>query len=297
MKTESPPIERMNVRLASHYGMCFGVRDAIEATESASQKGESITILGQLVHNPVVDDKLRKLGVKRGNLSGQDTPSEGSVVITAHGASDKQRDKWRQTGLNVLDTTCPLVRKAHDSLGALVNAGYHPVVIGKAGHVEVEGLVGDFPDAFIIGSNKDIKYLPPLDKIGIVSQTTQPVDHVNQLVEAIRVARPDSDVKFIDTVCAPTKNRQTALRELCAECEMVVVVGGANSNNTGELVRTAKRLGANAVQVERAADLDPDWFIGIKEVGVTAGTSTLDQTVREVAARLREIAVSQAVRS
>ena len=196
-----------------------------------------------------------------------------------------------------MDTTCPLVRKAHDSLRALVNAGYHPVVIGKAGHVEVEGLIGDFPEAHVIGSLDDIKSLPPLTKIGIVSQTTQPIDYVNQLVEAVRLAHPDAEVKFVDTVCAPTKNRQTALRELCAECEMVVVVGGANSNNTGELVRTAKCLGANAVQVERAADLDPDWFNEIKEVGVTAGTSTLDQTVREVAARLREIAADQSAKA
>ena len=284
------PKKKINVRLASHYGMCFGVRDAIEATESLARNRNGVTVLGQLVHNPVVDQRLNNLGVERGSLNQSDNSTKGnSVVITAHGTSDALRKRWNQAGLEVVDTTCPLVRKAHEALGALVSSGYHPVVIGRAGHVEVEGLVGDFPNATVIGSEPDIATIPEVEKLGVVSQTTQPIGKVREIVTQIEYARPDSQVKFVDTVCAPTKNRQEALIELCRECEIIVVVGGANSNNTGELVRTARNLGTKAVQVEGPEDIDPSWFEGISEIGVTAGTSTLEKTVRQVFDRLSSI--------
>ena len=127
-------------------------------------------------------------------------------------------------------------------------------------------------------------------KLGIISQTTQPIDRVNGIVEQIRLRRPTSEVMFLDTVCSPTKNRQRAVRELCDICDFVVVVGGSNSNNTAELVSTVEKLGCRAVQVERAEDLGEEWFFDCFEVGVTAGTSTLDETVISVYERIRLIA-------
>jgi 4-hydroxy-3-methylbut-2-enyl diphosphate reductase len=276
--------KKMRVVLAAHYGMCFGVRDALRATHRLASE-ESVTVLGQLVHNPVVDEGLEKLGVGRGALD--DTDGEGAVVFTAHGVSDRDRQRWAETGRTVLDTTCPLVSKAHNALGGLVAAGYRPLVIGRRGHVEVEGLVGDHPGAVVIENFRDLLKLPSQGKFGVISQTTQPQERVHKLVEQLRRCRPECEVKFINTVCQPTRDRQSALVDLCRECEVVVVVGGANSNNTGELVGKVESLGVRAVRVQRAEELSWRWFRGVSSVGVTAGTSTLDETVKQVFARLQ----------
>jgi 4-hydroxy-3-methylbut-2-enyl diphosphate reductase len=183
-----------------------------------------------------------------------------------------------------------LVKKAHRSLECLVLAGYFPVVIGKRDHVEVRGLTTDFPDAVVVLETGDLSRIPSgAEKIGVVSQTTQPIDRVEDLVAEIETRFPEADVRFLDTVCQPTKDRQRAIYELCENNDTIVVVGGNNSNNTRELVETARRLGCRAFQVESAADLERRWFFRSKRVGVTAGTSTLDETVHEVAERLRRI--------
>jgi len=283
------PKLRMTVQLASHYGMCFGVRDALRKTHDAAAEGR-VTVLGQLVHNPVVDEGLDQLGVERGRLDARTDEGDGAVVITAHGVSDRELERWEGSGREVLNTTCPLVRKAHTALATLVAQGYRPVVIGRPGHVEVEGLVGDFPGAVVVESFRDLLKLPSAARFGVVSQTTQPVDRVRELVDQLQRCRPESEVKFVDTVCQPTKDRQTALTELCRDCEMVVVVGGANSNNTRELAEKAESLGARSVRVERAADLQRHWFRGVRSVGVTAGTSSLDETVQAVFERVKRFA-------
>ncbi|MCX6856781.1 MAG: 4-hydroxy-3-methylbut-2-enyl diphosphate reductase [Verrucomicrobia bacterium] len=278
----------MNLHLAQHHGMCFGVRDALRATHSAAMR-EPVTMLGQLVHNPVVADHLQTLGVRTGHLEQLESAQTQRVVITAHGASDQHRSAWQQAGHVITDTTCPLVRKAHAALAALVQEGYHPVVIGQRDHAEVRGLIGDFPEATVVLSAEQVPLIPERRMIGVVSQTTQPLDLVLHLVSTIKARHPLVEVRFIDTVCHPTKQRQTALEEICRSCQVVVVIGGRNSNNTRQLTEKATRLGVRAHQVETAEDLQADWFAGVTEVGVTAGTSTLDETVRQVMDRLKVI--------
>lgn len=279
----------MTIQLAQHHGMCFGVRDALRATHDAA-KAAPVTILGQLVHNPVVEAHLRTLGVQRGELTGQPQAATRDVIITAHGAADRQRQALREAGHHITDTTCPLVRKAHEALRVLVGSGYFPIVIGQASHVEVRGLTGDFPEAVVILHEEDVETIPARGKFGIISQTTQPVTRALSLVEAVKRRHPRAEVRFVDTVCHPTKQRQTALEQLCTSCDTIVVVGGRNSNNTRQLVETAARLGCEAHQVEQAGDLDPRWFSRARHVGVTAGTSTLDETVQAVMDRLQRIA-------
>ena len=276
----------MNLHLALHHGMCFGVRDALRATHDAAMR-EPVTILGQLVHNPVVHAHLQTLGVRDGSLEDHSSASTERVVITAHGASNTQRQAWKEAGHAVTDTTCPLVRKAHQALEALVEEGYHPIVIGQRQHVEVRGLTGDFPEASIVLEEADARQIPPAARLGIISQTTQPLDRVLELVAAIKRQHPRSEVRFVDTVCHPTKQRQTALEELCQRCEVVIIIGGRNSNNTRQLTEKAARLGARAHQIETPDDLREEWFTGIREVGITAGTSTPDETVTAVMDRLR----------
>ena len=283
----------MTLHLASHYGMCFGVRDALRTTHDIATKAP-VTILGQLVHNPEVDRHLETLGVRKGQLHQSTAAPTDHVVITAHGASDRDRDHWKALGHQITDTTCPLVRKAHLALQQLVADGYFPVVIGQPTHAEVRGLTGDFPDAAVVQTAADIQGIPDAEKYGIISQTTQPVVHVLALVDAIKRARPHSEVRFVDTVCHPTKQRQKALDDLCSECDLIIVVGGSNSNNTRQLLETARAKGRVAYQVERAADLKSEWFHEAHHVGVTAGTSTLDETVRDVVAAIKQLDVQPA---
>lgn len=281
----------MKIQLAEHYGLCFGVRDAIARAEQLAREGP-LTILGELVHNPVVRERLVRQGVSEGALHRRESASTPQVMITAHGASDRARGEWRAAGFGVADGTCPLVKHAHDQLRALVALGYWPVVIGKAGHVEVEGLIGDFPDACVVEKPADIERLPRAERFGVISQTTQPLEKVQALVAAIREARPASEVRFTDTVCQPTKNRQNALRKLIAACDTLVVVGGHNSNNTLQLVAAATVAGLTVFHIERPDELDPAWFSRAHVVGITAGTSTLKETVAGVLARLEEIAAT-----
>jgi 4-hydroxy-3-methylbut-2-enyl diphosphate reductase len=279
----------MKIHLAEHYGLCFGVRDAIAQAEQLASQGP-LTVLGELVHNPVVRERLAQRGVREGALDAESAPTP-IVMVTAHGAADRKHTEWRDAGFQVADGTCPLVRHAHTQLGLLVTLGYFPIVIGKRGHVEVNGLTGDFPEACVVEIEDEIPLLPHRGRYGVIAQTTQPLEKVHALVEAIRRARPQSEVRFADTVCQPTKNRQNALRKLIAECDTLAVVGGRNSNNTAQLVAAARTAGRTVFHIERAEELDPAWFRDAQNVGLTAGTSTLRETVAAVHERLQEFAV------
>ncbi len=284
--TYSQPI--MTITLATHYGMCFGVRDALRKTHDTAAAGPA-TVLGELVHNPVVQQHLTTLGVQRGHLETVGSSETERVIITAHGAADRHRAAWKAAGYAVTDTTCPLVRKAHHALAQLVASGCQPVVIGQAGHVEVRGLCGDFPTAAVVETEADVEALAFAPRIGVVAQTTQPLTRVLALVERLRARHPGAEVIFKDTVCQPTKDRQAAMDRLCRENDLIVVIGGRNSNNTRQLSETARQAGVAVRQVETAHDLQPEWFSGVARVGITAGTSTLDETVQAVVARLKQI--------
>ena len=281
----------MKIVLAQHFGLCFGVRDAIAHARQLARTG-SLTILGELVHNPIVREQLRAEGVDEASLDDAGVQSR-RVLITAHGASDLQRNKWRTAGFEVEDATCPLVRHAHGQLKRLVAARYFPVVIGKPGHVEVRGLTEDFPCAVVIEFDSDIAKLPPHPRYGVISQTTQPIQRVHELVESIKAHYPNSEVLFVDTVCKPTKDRQSSLRALIADADTIVVVGGRHSNNTRQLVQTCQTAGRRTLHIERAEELSPADFRDARVVGLTAGTSTLPETVTAVWRRLEEISSAQ----
>ena len=274
----------MKVVVAEHFGVCFGVRDAIAQAEGLAREAP-LSILGELVHNPIVREQLRAQGVQEHSSADAVTRR---VMITAHGTSDKQREALNKRGLQVADGTCPFVRYAHQQLKRLVRAGYFPVVIGLADHVEVRGLVGDFADASVINEVADIRKLPARHRYGIISQTTQPIDRVRALVTEIARAHPNAEVRFADTVCKPTKDRQLALKKLIAAVEVIVVVGGRQSNNTRQLVETCRAAGKRALHIERPEELQSEWFRGLAIVGLTGGTSTLPETVEAVRQRLEK---------
>ena len=281
----------MKILRAEHLGMCFGVRDAIAlALDTARRK--PLTILGDLVHNETVLAELRAQGIAFQNeAAAVATPT---VMITAHGASERRQQAARARGLHVLEATCPLVHVAHRALLKLVGAQFHPVVIGKRDHVEVRGLTEDLSAFDVVLSEDDIARLQERARFGVIAQTTQPIEKVQRLVQRLREHFPKSEIRFIDTVCQPTKQRQHAAHELAQRCSVVVVIGGAHSNNTHELVQTCARFCARVHHVQTPDDLRVEWFDAADTVGVTAGTSTPDHLIRAVENQLRLISENQA---
>ena len=275
----------MRIIRAEHLGMCFGVRDAIALALNQS-KTRPLTVLGELVHNDTVLSELRANGIKIAQHVGAVETQE--VMITAHGASEKALNRVRERGLTVTEATCPLVHVAHRAVARLVGEGYHPVIIGKRDHVEVRGLSEDLADFDVVLSEADVLELRDFPRYGIAAQTTQPIERVRSLVALIQSRFPNSQVRFIDTVCRPTKERQSAAIALAQQCDVVVVIGGAHSNNTHELVRTCSRFCRRVYHVQSAAELQPKWFADAETVGITAGTSTPDSTIEEVEGRLME---------
>ena len=277
----------MRILRAAHLGMCFGVRDAIELAVR-EHDAAPLTVLGDLVHNDAVLSGLRARGIAMARDAAAVTTR--TVMVTAHGTSERSLARTRALGLAVVDATCPLVHVAHRAVQALVRDGYHPVIVGQRGHVEVQGLTGDL-DAFdVVLDEADVLALTPRPRLGVAAQTTQPVDRVRHLLACIRRRFPDADVRFIDTVCRPTKQRQTAAVDMARQADVVIVVGGASSNNTRQLVDTCARYCARVHHVQTDADLVGHWFDGAVTVGLTAGTSTPDAVVDRVEARIRSFA-------
>jgi len=284
----------MKIIRAEHLGMCFGVKDAIALALETARR-EPLTILGDLVHNETVLAELRAKGIRI-----EQTPAgigTQTVMITAHGASKHRMDETHRLGMNVLEATCPLVHVAHRSLARLVREGFHPVIIGKRDHVEVRGMTEDLVRFDVVLDEDDVRNLQERSRFGVIAQTTQPIEKVRWLVQRIREHFPKSEVSFIDTVCQPTKQRQNAAGELAKQSDVVVVIGGAHSNNTQELVKTCLQFCARAHHVQTAADLREEWFYETNITGITAGTSTPDAVIGEVENWLREIAARMAVQS
>jgi len=272
----------MRVIRAEVMGLCFGVRDALEVVEGIAEPA-AVTIHGQLVHNEVVQGRLaaRGFAMRAEADRGASPPETPAVLITAHGISDRGRARLEADGKRLIDTTCPLVRRAHQAARALEAEGYHVLVIGRKGHVEVEGIIGDLHDHHVIERAAEVERYPHR-RLGIVCQTTMTEARVAAIRAAIVDRNPDAEVKFIDTVCLPTKEHQRALERLLDQVQAVVVVGGRNSNNTRELVARCRERGKPVLHVRSADELDPAWFKGFATVGLTAGTSTLPETIEEV---------------
>ena len=271
----------MRVTVAKALGTCFGVQDAIDLAMDESFRDE-LTVIGQLVHNPQTVRRLKENGVAIVDGLDPEEVRSRNVMITAHGAPQSLHEKARSLGYNVIDASCPLVLRVHKAIARYVRLGFHPVVIGQVDHVEVRGIVGDLDDYTVILDEEDLGKLEGRERIGVVSQTTQQIHFVRGLLAKIRERFPSLEIKFTDTVCQPTKDRQVAAKELAEQVDLMIVIGGYNSSNTKKLKRVCEDLGVEAHHIERATELDPTWFEGRAHVGITAGTSTPRDVIEEI---------------
>jgi len=279
----------MRILRAARLGLCFGVRDAIALALEHADEGP-LTILGDLVHNPTVLDALEAKGVAVAQDVSHVTTQ--TLMVTAHGTSERTLARTRALGLTVIEATCPLVHVAHRAVMTLAREGYHVVIVGQRNHVEVRGLTGDLdPGTFsVVLDEADVLALEEHPRVGVAAQTTQQIEKVRHVVDLIRRRFPHSEVRFMDTVCKPTKERQTAAVEMARQADVVIVVGGRSSNNTRELVKTCERYCARVFHVQTDADLRAEWFEAAELVGLTAGTSTPDDVIDRVEAGIRRFA-------
>ena len=284
----------MKVSLASALGTCFGVKDAINLAMDPQFKSD-LTIVGQLVHNRQVNESLKNNGVALvSDIEDIESIKTKKVMITAHGAAQKVKQKLQDAGFTVYDASCPLVMRVHKTIKALVDKKYFPIVIGQKDHVEVKGIVGDLEEYVVINDENDLEKLRGLGKrkFGIVSQTTQQVDKVESLVKKIMEMDCVDEVNFVNTICQPTRDRQIAVRDLADQVDLMIVIGGYNSSNTKKLVQVCEERNIESYHVESSSQLNREWFANKKHVGITAGTSTPEYVINDVHTEILKIAES-----
>lgn len=275
---------------AEHLGFCFGVRDALAVADKIADP-HATTVFGELVHNESVTRGLHGRGFDIvAETDREQLPSRRQVMITAHGISEQRRERLESAGHQLIDTTCPLVRRVHDAATRLAARGYFVVVIGKPNHVEVQGIVEDLPHGgYTVIDRDDAADRYDTDRIGIICQTTMPEDLAKRCRDRVTMMNPHASVRWIDTVCRPTKQRQNAVDQLCEKVQVVVVVGGENSNNTRRLAQRCRTHGVTAFHVQSADELPIAKLRTFDRIGLTAGTSTPDETIDAVEARLLRI--------
>lgn len=286
----------MQILLANPRGFCAGVNRAIEIVERALELfGAPIYVRHEVVHNRFVVDGLRDKGaVFVDELD--DVPDRGTVIFSAHGVSQAVRKEAAKRGLKVFDATCPLVTKVHMEVVRHEKAAEEVVLIGHAGHPEVEGTLGQYAGKgmYLVESPEDVAKLEVNNEnaLAYVTQTTLSMDDTKQVIDALRERFPNIRGPKKDDICYATQNRQDAVKDLAARCELVLVVGSANSSNSNRLSELAERLGTNAYLIDGASHIQDDWLSVLTDdaiIGVTAGASAPDILVREVIERLQTL--------
>jgi len=286
----------MDVLLANPRGFCAGVDRAIAIVELAlAQFGAPIYVRHEVVHNRyVVDDLKRKGAVFVESLD--EIPDGATVVFSAHGVSRAVRSEAARRGLAVFDATCPLVTKVHVEIAKMREQGREIVMIGHAGHPEVEGTMGQCDGGVhLVESVSDVAGLSVRDpaQLAYVTQTTLSVDDAAAIVAALKARFPDIVGPKKDDICYATQNRQDAVRMLAPQVDLVIVVGSPNSSNSNRLREVAAIRGVQSHMVDDARDVQPDWVQGKRRIGVTAGASAPELLVAQVVARLRELGAAQ----
>ena len=272
---------------ARFAGACYGVERALHIVEDCIAQGGTVCTLGPLIHNPIVVSDLASRGVDAID-DVREAPASATLVIRSHGVVPQVIEDAQALGLHVVDATCPHVKKAHDAAACLAQEGYQVLVLGEAGHPEVEGILArSGKDALVVSSAEELADVAIKRRVGIVVQTTQTQAFLDEVVAALlpRVR----ELRVFNTVCSATLQRQCAAAELASRSDAMVVVGGKNSGNTRRLFLVCRERCDNTHHIETPGELDPTWFAGAGSIGVTAGASTPADQVAGVVERLEEI--------
>ncbi|MDA9285425.1 4-hydroxy-3-methylbut-2-enyl diphosphate reductase [Pseudomonadales bacterium] len=280
------------IKLASPRGFCAGVDRAIEIVNRALELyGPPVYVRHEVVHNRTVVANLRAKGAIFVEEV-EAVPAGSLVIFSAHGVSKQVRAEAEEKGLRVFDATCPLVTKVHNEVVSFSRDQREAVLIGHAGHPEVEGTLGQYADPsriYLIESVDDVDTLQIQDatQVSYVTQTTLSVDDTAKVIDRLRSRFPLIEGPRKDDICYATQNRQDAVKDLAQECDLILVVGSSNSSNSNRLRELAERLGVRAFLIDNATLIDPVWLEGAEVVGVTSGASAPESLVEEVVARLQ----------
>lgn len=275
------------IELAEYAGYCYGVERALKlASRAISESVKPIYTLGPIIHNPQVVDKFMKDGVVPVDEIAE--VDSGTVIIRTHGVDPGVIGSCNEKGLHVVDATCPFVAKAQNCAESLIDSGYQVIIVGERDHPEVAGILAHTGgQAIVVEDPDDLSDIDLEKKVGIVVQTTQSLEKLREIL--VELSSLSSDLKVFNTICNATAKRQQAAKELADRADIMLVVGGKNSANTGRLAKICEAAGAATYHIETAAEIDTAWFAGAEIIGITAGASTPEWLLNEVADKVNEL--------
>ena len=276
----------MKILLAKDAGYCFGVRDAVNLAYDTAEKNGDVYMLGHIVHNENVVQDLDSAGAKVIN-SLDDVPEDKPILFRAHGTPVETWDDAYTKQINIVDATCPLVLEIHVEVKKLESEGRRIIIIGDHGHDEVVGIASQVKDAIIVSSPEEAQALRKTKRAGVVSQSTQTIENVQEIINIIMTKV--FDLRFVNTICYPTKRNQSQIKELANQCDVMIVIGSFTSANSKRLTALAKERNAHSFQVTCADEIDAVWLKDVETVGVSAGASTPDKIIDEVLTKIKEI--------
>ena len=276
----------MKITIAKDAGYCFGVRDAVNMAYDASNKYGEVFMLGDIVHNENVVQDLNKSGAKIvKNLD--DIPKNKPILFRAHGTVNDLWDEAKLKNMHIIDATCPLVHEIHHEVKKLHQEDRQIIVIGDHGHDEVVAIANQVPKTIVIANPEEAKKLKKYKKAGVVSQSTQMIENVQDIISILMTKV--FDLKFINTICYPTKRNHEQIKELSKSSDLMIIIGSFTSANSKRLTELAKQRNKNTYQVTCADDIQSEWFNNIKKVGISAGASTPDYLIEGVKNKIKDI--------
>ena len=276
----------MKILLAKNAGYCFGVRDAVNMAYDTAKEHGDVYMLGHIVHNENVVDDLDKAGAKVVD-SLDSVPGGRPVLLRAHGTHVDIVEEAKNKKMNIVDATCPLVRDIHDEIKALEADGRKIIIIGDHGHDEVVGIASQVKDPIIVATADEATQLRKTKRAGVVSQSTQTIENVQDIINILM--SKVVDLRFINTICFPTKRNQEQIKELSKQCDVMFVIGSFTSANSKRLTDLSKERNSRSYQVTCASDIDEKWLDNCETVGISAGASTPDNIIGEVLNKIKEI--------
>jgi 4-hydroxy-3-methylbut-2-enyl diphosphate reductase len=276
----------MKILVAKDAGYCFGVRDAVSLAYDTMKDHGEVYMLGTIVHNEKVVDDLSKAG-SRVVEKLDEVPSDKPILLRAHGTVPKVWDEAKNKNLNIIDATCPLVTEIHDEIKELEAEGRCTIIIGDHGHDEVLGIAAQVKNPIIVANVDEAKSLRKMKKAGVVSQSTQMIENVQEIINVLM--RKVFDLRFVNTICFPTRRNHEQIKELASQCDVMIVIGSFTSANSKRLTQLALERNNQSYQVTNSDDLNRNWFNKCETVGISAGASTPDDIIKGVVEKIKEI--------